>query len=145
MIILTKNLYNEILEHSINSLPNEACGLLGGKVINGNTMIYKVYKMTNIDSSPEHYSMDPKEQFIAIKDMRTNDLEMIGNFHSHPSTPSRPSDEDKKLAYDPEAIYLILSLMDIQEPVLKGFRIIKNEVSEEPIEIRMEDFANDKS
>ena len=57
----------------------------------------------------------------------------LGNFHSHPESPSRPSEEDKRLAYDKEASYMIISLMDIENPVLKSFRIVDNVSTEEEI------------
>lgn len=44
--------------------------------------------------------MDPREQFAVVKDMRNNNLTLLGNFHSHPASPSRPSEEDKRLAFD---------------------------------------------
>ena len=50
-------------------------------------------------------------------------LAMLGNFHSHPESPSRPSEEDKRLAYDSTAEYLILSLMEPGNPVLKAFGV----------------------
>lgn len=78
--------------------------------------------------------MDPKEQFEAIKDMRREGLQMIGNFHSHPESPSRPSEEDKRLAYDPKIRYLILSLMNRHQPVLNAFEIKKGRVSIEEIQ-----------
>ena len=70
--------------------------------------------------------MDPKEQFAALKDARANGVEIIGNFHSHPESPSRPSEEDKRLAYDPNIEYLILSLQEADHPVLKAFGIDKD-------------------
>ena len=76
-----------------------------------------------MDHSNEHFTMDPKEQLAAVKDARANNLTMLGNFHSHPESPSRPSEEDKKLAYDTSAIYMILSLMEPGEPILRGFHI----------------------
>ena len=85
--------------------------------------IEKVYLLTNVDASNEHFSMDPREQLAAVKDMRANGYVMIGNFHSHPESPSRPSEEDKRLAYDPTMEYLILSLMERENPVLKAFEI----------------------
>ena len=78
--------------------------------------------------------MDPKEQFEAVKDMRANGLSLIGNFHSHPESPSRPSEEDKRLAYDSSVRYLILSLMDMDAPVLNGFEIIdRTDVTKEDV------------
>ena len=124
MLKLKKEDYDKILKHCVEGLPNEACGLLGGSIEeDGTKIIKKVYVLTNIDESNEHFSMDPKEQLAAVKDMRANDCVMIGNFHSHPESPSRPSEEDKRLAYDSNMEYLILSLMEIENPVLKAFGI----------------------
>lgn len=132
MIQINQEEYNTIVKHAKESLPNEACGLLGGVVIDGVTYVKKVYCLTNIDASREHFSMDPKEQFSAIKDIRSNNLQLIGNFHSHPETPARPSEEDKRLAYDSKLLYGIISLMNEDLPTFKVFRI--NEVKEVTLE-----------
>jgi proteasome lid subunit RPN8/RPN11 len=95
--------------------------------IDGNVKtVKKVYLLTNIDASNEHFSMDPKEQFASLKDARANGWTLVGNFHSHPESPSRPSEEDKRLAYDPTFEYLILSLQDRDNPVLKAFEVDKD-------------------
>ena len=111
------------MAHCKEGLPNEACGLIGGTIEGDKRSIQKVYLLTNIDQSNEHFSMDPKEQLAAVKDMRANGLKLLGNFHSHPESPSRPSEEDKRLAYDSKVNYLILSLMDLENPVFNAFRI----------------------
>lgn len=128
--------YKIILNHAIMGLPNEACGLLAGIVADGITYVKKIYCLTNIDASREHFSMDPKEQFSAIKDIRSNNLQLIGNFHSHPETPARPSEEDKRLAYDSKLLYGIVSLMAEDSPVFKVFHINETkEVSAEEVVI----------
>lgn len=134
MIKLNKSQFKEIYDYAVKELPNEACGLLAGEEDGEDIIITKVYLLTNLDKSPEHFSMDPKEQFEVIKDIRKNNWQLIGNFHSHPSTPSRPSEEDKRLAFDPNSSYFILSLAQ-EEPVLKSFKIIDNNVEEEKVEI----------
>ena len=113
-VVLKKSDYNTILSHCTAGLPNEACGLLAGTKENDTVPVTKVYLLTNVDASREHFSMDPKEQ-----------LKSIGNFHSHPESPSRPSEEDKRLAFDPSIEYMILSLMEEGNPVLKSFGIDK--------------------
>ena len=123
MIYLEKSDYEKILEHAKSELPNEACGLIAGEIKGEDKIIKKVYLLTNIDRSNEHFSLDPKEQLSAIKDMRANNLVPLGNWHSHPESPSRPSDEDKRLAYDSKASYMILSLMKLENPVLNSFKI----------------------
>lgn len=123
MIKISKENYQKIIKHAISELPNEACGLIAGTVTKGEKTIEKVYCLTNVDHSSEHFSLDPKEQLAAIRDMRGLQLVPLGNWHSHPETPSRPSEEDKRLAYDKDASYLILSLMEQDNPVLNSFHI----------------------
>lgn len=69
--------------------------------------------------------MDAKEQFAAVKNMREKNLKLLGNFHSHPATPARPSDEDKRLVFDTSLSYLILSLAE-STPTLKSFNFDKD-------------------
>ena len=123
MLKLIKDLYDKMLKHCEDGLPNESCGLIAGTVDGDVKTVEKVYLLTNIDASREHFSMDPKEQLAAVKDARAAGLAMLGNFHSHPESPSRPSEEDKRLAYDSTAEYLILSLMEPGNPVLKAFGV----------------------
>lgn len=123
---LKKSDYDKILSHCKEGLPNESCGLLAGTVEGEIKTVTKVYLLTNIDASNEHFSMDPKEQFAALKDARANGVGIIGNFHSHPESPSRPSEEDKRLAFDSTIEYLILSLQEADNPVLKAFGIDKD-------------------
>lgn len=130
MIFIKKEIFDQILKHAIKELPNEACGYLAG---NGDR-ITEHYALTNIDRSPEHFSFDPKEQFATVKDARSKGLTILANYHSHPSTPARPSEEDIKLAYDPSILYIIISLV-AQVPDIKAFRIIKGEVQKEEITI----------
>ena len=122
MIELSREHYETILNYAKEGLPFEVCGLLGGVLESDKKIVKKVYLLTNIDKSEEHFSMDPKEQFAAVKDMRKNGWELLGNFHSHPSSPSRPSEEDKRLAHDSASSYLILSLKDTK-PALNSFKI----------------------
>ena len=135
MIRLLKKDYEKIVAHAEKELPNEACGLIGGTINGDSKKIKKVYLLTNIDHSNEHFSLDPKEQLAAIKDMRQNGLVPLGNWHSHPESPSRPSDEDKRLAYDSKASYMNLSLMDRQNPVLNSFKITGDTAEKEELVI----------
>lgn len=136
MIKLSKSDYEKILKYAESELPDEACGLIGGEITDsGDKIIKKVYLLTNTDHSNEHFSMDPKEQFESIKDMRANGFVPLGNWHSHPESPSRPSEEDKRLAYDSKASYMILSLMDRENPVLNSFKIKGSDAEKEELVI----------
>ena len=133
MIKISRADFQKIVDRAVSELPNEACGLIAGKLEGGDKLIEKVYLLTNIDKSNEHFSLDPKEQLAAIKDMRAAGLSPLGNWHSHPESPSRPSEEDKRLAYDKSASYMILSLMDREDPVLNSFHIEGDEATKEEL------------
>ena len=125
-VSITESAYQSILAQAQKDAPVESCGYLLGPDKETAT---ENFPMTNIDHSEEHFSFDPKEQFAAIKYARQQGLKIVGNWHSHPASPSRPSEEDKRLAYDPNILYFILSLAE-EKPVLNAFRIVEGEVTE---------------
>lgn len=123
-VTINKSDFERILAHARENLPEEACGLIAGiDREDGVREIKKVYLLTNIDHTNEHFTIDPKDQLSSIKDMRAEGLKPLGNWHSHPESPSRPSEEDKRLANDSNASYLILSLMEQDNPVLNAFHV----------------------
>ena len=122
MIHLKREDYLCLLRHARTCLPEEACGLRAGHSKSTEAWVEKIYCLENADHSPTHFTLSPEEQLKAILDMRKHHLELLGNWHSHPETPSRPSAEDIRLALDPTASYLILSLAE-EEPVLRSFLI----------------------
>ena len=134
MIKLNRSDYEKIVAHAKKEAPVEACGLIAGELSGEDKIIKKVYILTNTDHAEEHFTLDPKEQLAAVKDMRANGFVPLGNWHSHPVSPSRPSQEDKRLAYDSSASYMILSLMD-DEPVLNSFHIEGDNAEKEQLVI----------
>ena len=128
--------FEKMLAHATRELPDEACGLIAGEVQGTDKIVRKVYLLTNIDHSNEHFSLDPKEQLAAVKDMRANGLVPLGNWHSRPESPSRPSEEDKRLAYASKASYMILSLMDRENPVLNSIHIEGTDAEKEDLQIK---------
>lgn len=130
MIRIPAYIIDGIIAQAINELPNEACGLLVGS----GSDVLKQYPLTNIDHSPEHFSFDPAEQFQVLRTARADGLAIVANYHSHPETPSRPSEEDIRLAYDPNILYLIVSLA-AEVPVLKAFNIQNGVSTEVAIEV----------
>ncbi len=135
-ITIRKSDFDKIYKYAISQRPDEACGLIAGSEEDGVREIKKVYLLTNVDHTNEHFSIDPREQLSAVKDMRIEGFKPLGNWHSHPESPSRPSEEDKRLANDSRASYLILSLAEEGNPVLNAFHI---EGPEGNREVRKED------
>ena len=130
MITIKQDVYHDIIAHAWKDLPNEACGYLVGE----NNIIKQNYRLTNVDKSPTHFRFNPAEQFAVVKNVRKDGLEILANYHSHPETLARPSEEDIKLAFDPSILYFIISLAE-EIPVIKAFQIIDGGV--ENIEIQI--------
>ena len=128
---ITDSIINDILSHAREGYPDEVCGLMAGR---GGT-ISRVFRTTNIDKSSISYMMEPSEQFRAFKEMRTEGLELMAIYHSHPTSPAYPSQTDVRLAYYPEVVYLIASLQNVGAPVIKGFRIVDGKITEEKLEV----------
>jgi len=130
MITLTRDVLNGIIAHAQKDLPNEACGYLAGN----EDVVSRFFELTNVDHSAEHFSFDPAEQFKTVKQARAEGLTIVANYHSHPETPARPSEEDIRLAFDPDIHYLIVSLAGLL-PDVKAFRIRNGAVEKEEIVI----------
>ncbi len=129
-MIIPKHIIDELIEQAKKDAPNESCGyLLGiGNIVTQN------YPMENIDHSPEHFSFEPREQFAALRYARQHNLQILANWHSHPASPSRPSQEDLRLANDPTIRYAILSLLN-DIPRLNSFKIVAGEVVEKEVHL----------
>lgn len=128
---IPQTIIDEILAHAREGYPDEVCGLMAGS----DGTISRVFRTTNIDKSSISYMMEPAEQFRAFKEMRAEGLELMAIYHSHPTSPAYPSQTDVRLAYYPEAAYLIASLQNVGAPVIKGFRIVDGEITEEALEV----------
>jgi proteasome lid subunit RPN8/RPN11 len=131
MITIPHAIHDDMISHAKEGFPLEVCGILGGE---GQT-VSAIYRMTNTDASNEHFMMEPKEQFAVVKDLRAKGLTMLAVYHSHPETPARPSEEDIRLALTPDISYLIISLADQANPVVKSYKINPGNVQLEPIEV----------
>jgi [CysO sulfur-carrier protein]-S-L-cysteine hydrolase len=123
---IPRPIYDEMLDHARAEAPNECCGILGGK--DGEAMT--LYRATNAEQSPLRYTLDPNDLFrITFREIPERDEEMLAIYHSHTGSPAYPSQTDINLATYPDAVYLILSLAEDEEP-LRGFRINDGEVAE---------------
>ena len=128
---IPENIFEQIVVQAGEQSPIEACGILAGK----NSIAEKLYKMTNVDKSHDHFMMEPEEQFAVMKDMRAAGMDMLAVYHSHPTTPARPSQEDIRMAFTPGVVYVIVSLLTTTKPEVKAFNIENSNVTEISVEI----------
>lgn len=121
-MLIPDNIIQQLIAQARRDAPIETCGYLLGT---GDTVMEN-YPMENIDHSVEHFSFAPKDQFAALNYARRHGLKILANWHSHPASPSRPSQEDLRLANDPSIRYAILSLHEGVH--LNSFAVRDNQV-----------------
>jgi proteasome lid subunit RPN8/RPN11 len=107
-IVIAPSFLERMIEHAQTTEPNECCGVLGGK----GSIVTSVYPIENDHESSEKFFANPQELFQAVRIMRNSDEDMIGIYHSHPTSPPVPSDTDKRENHYPGIYYLIISLAD---------------------------------
>lgn len=131
MFKLPRRFAEEMIEHARAEVPNECCGLLAGK--DGEPM--QLYRCASSEKSPYRYYIDPRDQIRVMREMDQKGWDLLGIYHSHTSTQAYPSKTDIELAFYPEALYFIISLMNLSQPAIRAFRILDGKVFEEELVI----------
>ncbi len=131
MLTLSRSYVDEIVAHAREDEPNECCGIIAG---NGGAA-KKLYRAVNAEASPYRYNVDPKDLLRIYRDIDANDWDVLAIYHSHTHTEAYPSATDVRLAAWPDAFYLIVSLEDKTNPVLRAFRITEGEISEQQLRV----------
>lgn len=99
---------SDLLSHARAEAPRECCGLLIGM---GDSIIRSV-RARNLSAKATRYLIDPEDHFAAIRAARADELEVIGAYHSHPSSAAVPSDTDVAEANSgSDFFYVIVSLV----------------------------------
>jgi proteasome lid subunit RPN8/RPN11 len=130
---LTERVWLQMVGHAYDGLPDEACGLLGGRPNGGtDTRVEVFYPCANVAASSRVYTVDPRDHLRADRDAEQRGLEIVGVVHSHTHTEAYPSPTDVAQAPDPVWHYVIVSLRD-GAPVLRSFRIVDGSVAEEAV------------
>ena len=129
MFRLDEKFAREMIAHAQREAPNECCGLLAG----AKGRVEAVFPAKNALNSPVRYSLDPKELYRLLKTIDERGWDLLGIYHSHTHSQAYPSATDVKLAYYPEALYLIISLQDPGGPLVRAFRIVEGAISEEEL------------
>lgn len=100
---------NDILAHARAEAPRECCGLLIGK----EDFVVRSVRARNLDANATRYLIDPHDHFAAIRGARADGLEVVGAYHSHPSSAPIPSATDIAEANSgSDFLYVIVSLTE---------------------------------
>lgn len=121
---------SNIVSHCREEDPIEACGVLAGKIEDEVKNVLKVYKCENELKSPSEYRIETEEQFKIFSEIEDLGLDLLGFYHSHPTTFSEPSTIDKERAKYIGYSYMIISLHPIKVSswILENIGIFKEEI-----------------
>lgn len=159
MIRLADKARTRLVEEAEKARPEEACGVLGGRVAggsgggsgdgsgggsggaagegaDGDWEVSRVLPCRNADERPKwRYTLDPTDQLDAFRTLDDAGLDLVGFYHSHPRGPRGPSETDLDRATWPGHIYLIVSL-DGEEPWLGAWLYTRDQAFDAvPLEV----------
>ena len=93
----------------------------------------KVIRATNSEDSEFRYRVDDRELLRFLRDCDDNGWDFLAVYHSHTRSEAYPSPTDVRLASTwPDPYYVLVSLADQDNPVVRAFRITDGEISEAP-------------
>lgn len=119
-------------EEAAKTPAQECCGLLAGR----DGIISEIFRARNAHANPATgYEIAPRELFQLMREMRAQDLQLLGIYHSHPRGENRPSPTDIGQAFYPDTLYVILSPLPGTPQPIRAFLICDGEATEMTIEI----------
>ena len=155
MLHIPPDILRDMVDHARALDPHECCGILAGK----DGQVIEHYRITNIlakmndgelarfdqaklsdlqQLTPDEradiaFQMDAREMSMAQKDIRNKGLQLQAFYHSHTSSPARPSMTDIKIAMEfesyreklniAEPLHVIISLENKANPDTRAYRI----------------------
>jgi proteasome lid subunit RPN8/RPN11 len=129
---IPKQLIDEMVAHAREDVPNECCGMVGGR--DGEAT--KVIRVVNSAASPLRYEMDPQGQFDALKEIEGDGGELLAIYHSHTKSAAYPSQTDVNQAQNwPEPDYVIISLAEADAPDVKSYRLADLEIADAELDV----------
>jgi [CysO sulfur-carrier protein]-S-L-cysteine hydrolase len=139
---LSAAIWAEIVAHARAGEPLEACGVIvGDKPAADGGRALRFAAARNAAASRYLYEIDPDD--LLRLTIETDDADQVfwAIVHSHTHTPAIPSATDRRLAFYPDALYLLVSLAPEEaDPAtgaesVRAWRIVDDELFEVPLEI----------
>jgi proteasome lid subunit RPN8/RPN11 len=130
-IVITQELFLQLIKHAKNCLPHESVSIIAGKIKDNIAYAELVYSPENIDKSPVSFTVDPLVLLDIYKSAEEKGKIIIGIFHTHPAPPN-PSNTDLNYMEINPYVWLISSTKNIGKP--SGF-ILKSDGELKEVEV----------
>ena len=128
-----------IARHAEHAFPEECCGVLVGREVDGAKEVQFVRSARNVAAADRdtRYEIDPEELLASERFARDRGLDVVGYYHSHPGATARPSATDRARGL-PWASYVIVSVREGRAAELTSWtcRVAGGVFDEEPLDVR---------
>jgi proteasome lid subunit RPN8/RPN11 len=147
-VVMSEELYSELLRICLEALPHKAYGLVGGSEIHRPESFYPC--KTNLRNTPEWKSIfdsfgdfhrnpdlgfviEPSEVKVVTDRMASRGESLVGVFHSHRYLRDEPSIADIALSSGSELLSYIVSVTDPRSPRVGVFALSNDGYQRIPI------------
>ncbi|NQU57607.1 MAG: M67 family metallopeptidase [Rhodospirillales bacterium] len=142
MISISAALMEQISKAGEAAYPNECCGLLAGLGAPGEAItITDVHPSDNVCDEQRHdrFEVDPRVRLKLMRALEDGPMRIVGHYHSHPDHPAEPSEHDLKMAFEPDLLWLIVSVIDARATETTAHRVNAERTAFEKIPLSIED------
>lgn len=146
MLKISQSLLEQINAHGVASFPYEGCGVLMGRVDNGDNVVMAILPVPNRWENAEEkryrFLITDADMLRAEFAAADKDLDIVGIFHSHPDHPPVASPRDLAWAAWPGYSYLITEVRDGQAQFSRSWQLLMDRSGfvEETVDIQDEGF-----
>ncbi len=122
MIEIETKPWQAMVLHAEKTYPNECCGAMLGRTLNGKKVVTEVLPLENAfhGSQGSRYELRPQDLLAADREAHTTGLDLIGIFHSHPDCDAYFSKTDLENAC-PWYSFVVLSIQSGKFDHAKSF------------------------
>ena len=130
-LFLPQHILDAMTAQTEAEAPVQACGMLSGQ----DRIVQNHHEMTNATSAAGPVSLLPEEVMAVNNHARSRGGEVLAVYCGRPDAPARPTEGDLTLTFPPNAVFLILSLLNRWKPELRGFQIHEGQAVEIPVTV----------
>jgi proteasome lid subunit RPN8/RPN11 len=142
VLVIGKDILQQIIAEAERAYPTECCGILVGRWQDARS-VTSARPAANVsrDGRRDRYEIDPADIHRVWRETDGSDEQIIGFYHSHPGFPPHPSVHDAMKAW-PYYSYLIVSIRNGNNGGNVSLRSWvwqngKGEFREEPVEVNL--------
>ncbi len=144
MIVLPPPLLKQIVDASEAAYPEECCGLIVGRFqAPDQALATRLAVSDNVSTNDrrQRFEIDPRVRLRVEMEVRGGSERVIGVYHSHPDHRAQPSSRDLSMAFEPDLIWIIASVMDGQAIQVTAHALNANGQQFHEIPLHTDDWA----